>query len=354
MTLIDGTSLDEPYADGNFAEGIAYLFIVRDAFSDDIVSWLVMGVFALLAVAFALPFALHRAKKMSDELHRELVTRTVSWSWLVAIIGGAILLGRGATIAAVALLSLLAYRDFARATGVFRFRSLSVVFTLGTCALAFAAADRWHRMYFATSSLVVLTLAVITIARDEPRGFVQRVALAIMGFVLFAVSLGYMSLLCDAPHYRALLLMLIVTVELNDIFAFIVGKSLKGPKLISQTSPKKSISGCIGALLLTTTLFALLGHFVFEGTTLGAWSSLIPLGLAVSIAGQMGDLLLSSIKRDVGIKDFAAAIPGHGGVLDRFDSLVLVPPVLYHTISILNGPLGVGGTVRFFSSAFLP
>ena len=167
MTLIDGTSLDEPYADGNFAEGIAYLFIVRDAFSDDIVSWLVMGVFALLAVAFALPFALHRAKKMSDELHRELVTRTVSWSWLVAIIGGAILLGRGATIAAVALLSLLAYRDFARATGVFRFRSLSVVFTLGTCALAFAAADRWHRMYFATTSLVVLTLAVITIARDE-------------------------------------------------------------------------------------------------------------------------------------------------------------------------------------------
>ena len=107
MTLIDGTSLDEPYADGNFAEGIAYLFIVRDAFSDDIVSWLVMGVFALLAVAFALPFALHRAKKMSDELHRELVTRTVSWSWLVAIIGGAIFLGRVATIAAVALLSLL-------------------------------------------------------------------------------------------------------------------------------------------------------------------------------------------------------------------------------------------------------
>ncbi len=338
----------------NIDEGVAYLFTVRDAFRDGVVVWFVVGSFALLAAAFALSFALHRTKRISDELHRELLTRTTSWSWLIAIIGGAIVLGRGATIAAVALLSLLAYRDFARATGVFRVRSLSVVFTLGTCALAFAAADRWHRMYFATISLVVLTLAAITIARDEPRGFVQRVALAIMGFVLFAVAIGYMSLLTDAPHYRALLLMLIVTVELNDIVAFIVGKSLKGPKLIPQTSPNKSISGCVGALLFTTILFACLGRFVFYGSMLGAWSSLLPLGLAVSIAGQMGDLLLSSIKRDVGIKDFAAAIPGHGGVLDRFDSLVLVPPVLYHTISMLNGPLGEGGSMRFFSSAFLP
>jgi phosphatidate cytidylyltransferase len=335
-------------------EGIAYLFTLSDAFADPFVRWTSISVVALLALAFVVATALHAAKKISPQLHRELITRTISWSWLIAIIGGAILLGRGAVIVAVALLSLLAYRDFARATGVFRFRLLSVVFTLGICALAIAAADRWHRMFFGTISIIVVALAMVTIPRDEPRGFVQRVGLAIMGFVLFGVAFGYISLLTEVPNYRALLLMLFVTVELNDIFGFIVGKTFKGPKLIPQTSPGKSISGSIGAIVLCTLVFALLGRFVFEGTPLGSWRSLITLGIAISIAGQFGDLLLSSIKRDVGIKDFAVTIPGHGGVLDRFDSLVFVPPVLYHTIAIVNGPLGEGATTRFFSSAFFP
>ncbi|MDZ4755957.1 MAG: phosphatidate cytidylyltransferase [Phycisphaerae bacterium] len=319
---------------------VQHLFTVSDAFDDPLVVWSTAVACALLVVAFAAIQVLRRLGVTAPELHRELMVRTISWSWLLAIIGAAILLGRGTTILAVLVLSLLAYRDFARATGVFRVRSLSIVVTLGMIALACASADRWHRLYFALTPLVIVLLAVITIPRDEPRGFVQRVGLAIMGFVLFGTALGYLGLLTDTPRYRALLIFLIAAIQLNDIFAFIVGRTLGGPKLIPNTSSGKTISGSVGAVILTTILVVVLGRFLFADTLMGSWTTLIGLGVASSIAGQLGDLGLSSIKRDIGIKDFAAAIPGHGGVLDRFDSLILVPPVLYHIISFVNGPLG--------------
>lgn len=339
-------------------EGIRWLFTTSDALDDPLVRWGALAAVALLALAFALIFALRffpvASVTISRETHRELLQRTTSWVWLLAIIGGAILLGRAATIIAVVVLSLLAYRDFARATGVFRVRSLSVVVTLGILALAFAAADRWHRMFFAVTPLVIVLLTTITIPRDEPRGFVQRVGLAIMGFALMGTAFGYIGLLTDAPRYRALLFLMIAAVEMNDVFAFLVGRVIGGPKLIPNTSPGKTVAGSVGAIVLTSFLVAIGGSVLFAGTALGNWGSLVALGVAISIGGQLGDLLLSSIKRDVGIKDFAKAIPGHGGVLDRFDSLVLVPPILYHAISLINGPLGTGEPSRFFSAALFP
>jgi phosphatidate cytidylyltransferase len=76
---------------------------------------------------------------------------------------------------------------------------------------------------------------------------------------------------------------------------------------------------------------------------------LLGLGVLVSVAGQLGALILSSIKRDVRVKDVGAAIPGHGGFLDRFDSLVLVPPALVHYLSLFLGTLGQGQAERILS-----
>ena len=103
-------------------------------------------------------------------------------------------------------------------------------------------------------------------------------------------------------------------------------------------SPGKTVAGAVGALVLTTLLVAFLGHFVFLHTDMDRFGKLIALGFLISGLGQLGDLILSSIKRDVGIKDIGTIIPGHGGLLDRFDSLILVPPVVYHYLSINLGP----------------
>jgi phosphatidate cytidylyltransferase len=153
----------------------------------------------------------------------------------------------------------------------------------------------------------------------------------------------------NSPHYRSLLLLILIGVEANDVFAYCVGKTVGGPKLIPNTSPGKTLSGSIGALVLTTALVATLGHFVFLDTPMDRLAPLVVLGAGMSILGQFGDLLLSSIKRDLGLKDLGVAIPGHGGILDRFDSLVLVPPAAFHFLSLHLGPLNAAGVERILT-----
>ena len=126
---------------------------------------------------------------------------------------------------------------------------------------------------------------------------------------------------------------------MNDIFAYCSGKMFGRRKLAPRTSPNKTVGGALGAIVLTTALFATLAHFIFAGTVLDQPFHLIMLGVLLSLTGQWGDLVMSSIKRDLGIKDMAATIPGHGGLLDRFDSLIFVGPALFHYIGYF---LGVG------------
>jgi len=129
-------------------------------------------------------------------------------------------------------------------------------------------------------------------------------------------------------------------VELNDIFAFCCGKFFGRRKLAPQTSPGKTWGGALGAFVLTTALFAAVGASAFAGTVLATPVHLLTMGALLSFTGQLGDLVISSVKRDIGIKDMGATIPGHGGLLDRFDSLLFVGPALFHYVNYF---VGVGG-----------
>src|SRR5207249_2319992 len=98
--------------------------------------------------------------------------------------------------------------------------------------------------------------------------------------------------------------------------------------------------GSVGAVVLTTVLVAVLAHYVFQGSVVGQPVHLATLGVLISVVGQLGDLMLSSIKRDLGLKDMGVTIPGHGGLLDRFDSLIFVGPAVFHYLGYF---LGFGG-----------
>jgi phosphatidate cytidylyltransferase len=132
------------------------------------------------------------------------------------------------------------------------------------------------------------------------------------------------------------------------VFAYIVGKSLGGPKLAPQTSPNKTVSGSLGALLLTTMLVYWLGGFVFPEGRLAQPVQRLALGLVISIGGQFGDLTVSAIKRDIGIKDTGAIIPGHGGVLDRANSLLLSAPAMFHFVNYFQ-TIGSDQPVNLFT-----
>jgi phosphatidate cytidylyltransferase len=315
------------------------LFGYQHAFDSRLVLGLTIAVAGILVLTPLIFLILQKTLKPGEKLRRELWQRYFSWLILAPLLIGPVLLGAAATIVAITILALACYREFARATGLFRERLESAVVVLGILLINFAALDHWYDFFAALSSLTVGSIAAVSIFRDHPKGYIQRVGLAVIAFMLFGVCLGHLSFIANDPRYRQIIFWLVLCVELNDIFAFVCGKSFGRRKLVPNTSPNKTVGGALGALALTSILAASIERLVFAGTALDSWRHAIILGAMIGILGQLGDLLLSSVKRDIGIKDMAATLPGHGGVLDRFNSLLLVSPAVFHYVGYY---LGVG------------
>jgi phosphatidate cytidylyltransferase len=299
--------------------------------------WIVAGLVAVLAVTPLIFLGLGKAGKLTPALHTDLWRRYRSWLFLVPLMVGPVLLGRLPAVLGIGLLSILCYREFARAVGLFRHRAISAIVALGIVLITFAVADRWPGLFHALASLTVSLIVIVALFADEPRGYIQRVALGMFAFVLFGVCLGHLGYFANFERGAALLLAIVLCVELNDIFAYCTGKLFGRRKLAPQTSPNKTIGGALGALILTSALFAFLVHCILPGSRVDTPLHLAALGLLLSLTGQWGDLVMSSIKRDLGIKDMAATIPEHGGLLDRFDSLVFVGPALFHYVKYFAG-----------------
>jgi phosphatidate cytidylyltransferase len=325
------------------------LFSLDEVLKEPITFGVIGVIGVILLVAALLAMLLRRAGKLSAPAYGEIMRHWRSWVLLVDLILMLVLLGAFWVMAGVCVLSLLCYQEFARATGLFREKTISIAVVLGILLVTFAVFDNYARLFFASAALTVGLIVVITIPQDRPHGYIQRTALGVLGFLLFGYSFGYLGYFANNPHYRPILILLLLGVEMNDVFAFCCDKLIGGPRAIPNTSPGKTWAGCIGALVLTTAFVATLGHFVFADTPMDRLDLLLLFGSGLSVLGQFGGLLLSSIKRDVGIKDTGQFIPGDGGLLDRFDSLALVPPAAFHLLSLVLGPLGAGDAVRLFT-----
>lgn len=164
--------------------------------------------------------------------------------------------------------------------------------------------------------------------------------LAIVMFLSVVIPLSFSMLvfLRNIPSFGAFIIWIpFLGAFLSDIGAFFVGRAVGGPKLCETLSPKKTISGSVGGILGTV-----LGFFVYAMILKYGFSvsvNPIPyylLAVASSVAGQVGDLTMSSIKRYANVKDFGNVMPGHGGMLDRLDSVIFSGPMVYIFIVTLG------------------
>ena len=326
------------------------LFSVSDAFDHPVTIGVLIGLGVVLLLVPLTVEGLSRAGRLEKAKRSEIHLRYVSWLVMTPAILAPLLLGPGCTILAIGVLSLLCYREFARATGFFRNRLISAAVVIGILAMTFASYDHWYNFFVALPSLTISLIVIVALAKDEPRGYIQRVALGVLSLLLFGVCFGHLGYIANDTDYRPIIILIVLCVEANDVFAFVTGRLFGRTQLAPATSPNKTAEGCLGAIVLTTALFAALGHAVFRGTALDSPVHLIVMGVMLSIVGQFGDLVISSIKRDLSIKDMGVLIPGHGGLLDRFDSLMLVSPAMFHYIGYFQG-FGLDRPVRIITGA---
>ena len=322
-----------------------HLLSVRDALTHPVTQ----GIVLLLVVAFLaaplLMFVLQRAGTMTDLTARDAWLRYRTWLWLTPALLVPILLCPLSAILVITICSLLCYREFARATGLFRHRTLSALIVLAILCLAFASVDHWYNFFVAIPPLAIAIIFAAAVLADHPNGYLQRTSLATVGLLLFGAGLGHLAFMANDQDYRPILCTVFLCTQLSDIAGFIAGKSFGRRHLLPNTSPSKTLGGHLGSLMLVTPIAAWLAHLIFTDTRVDHWLLLIGFGLIVALGAQLGDLVLSSIKRDLGLKDLATTLPGHGGFTDRFNSLLLVAPAAFHYLGYFVG-FGLDRPVR--------
>lgn len=181
--------------------------------------------------------------------------------------------------------------------------------------------------------LLVLTLLVVTFSLvalfrlKEIRDAARDVALVLMGFLYVSLLLAHLVLLRMLPHGIPWLFLMMIIVMAGDSAAYYVGSSFGKNRLYPAVSPKKSIEGSLGGLA-----GSMIGAFVVKFTFFPELSALdcIATALLLGVLGQLGDLFESLLKRSCGVKDSGTIIPGHGGILDRLDSILFAAPAAFY------------------------
>ena len=147
----------------------------------------------------------------------------------------------------------------------------------------------------------------------------------------------YHMVLIDMTEYSIFIWIVVIAAFGSDIFAYFTGYFLGKHKMAPNLSPKKTIEGAVGGLAGSSLLSWLFGFIFMREMALVC----LVLGLVGGAAGMAGDLTASMFKRKMGIKDYGKLIPGHGGIMDRFDSVIFVAPVVYYSICALTGILNI-------------
>lgn len=173
----------------------------------------------------------------------------------------------------------------------------------------------------------VVSLGVIEVARVTPAPW--RVAAAFASALLLPAAAS--PLLLPSAEWPGRFAFVVVVTAATDSYAQLAGRLLGGPRPFPRLSPRKTLSGLCGGLAAAVGVSLLLGFLLPPASA----PRLALLGLCTAAGAVAGDLLFSALKRRVGVKDFSALLPGHGGVLDRFDSLLLAAPAFHWASRLL-------------------
>lgn len=302
---------------------------------------LLAGILGLLVLASAIGWVL--GQRVQAEAGQAVVAnlnaRVRAWWVMTAVFAAALATGGLGSVILFGLTSFIALREFITLTPTRRadHRTLFWAFFVFVPVQYWLVATQWYGLFVIFIPVYAfLFVPVRSVLAGDTEDFLARTAKIQWGLMVavYCVSHAPALLMLDIPGYAGenakLLLYLIVVVQLSDVLQYVFGKTLGRHKIVPRVSPNKTWEGTIGGIAAAT----LIGTGLWWATPFSPWEA-AGIALVVNLAGFAGGLCMSAIKRDRGIKDFGSLIQGHGGVLDRIDSLCFAAPLFFHLVRYL-------------------
>lgn len=301
------------------------------------------GVFALMLVASSIGFILSRRVTSEGGIATvaNLNQRIKAWWLMIAIFAVAFVFGKGVTVVLFALTSFFVLREFLSITPT---RAEDHTATIAAFYL-FIPLQYWliYSDWQSLFSILIpvwgfLLLPLLAVLKGETADFLTRSAKIQWALMLgvYCISHAPALLLLDIPGYSdnfLLLFFLITVVQLSDVLQYVFGKLFGKHKVAPRVSPAKTWEGLIGGGISA----AAIGAALFWITPFAPWEAAL-LALTIVLAGFAGGLVLSAVKRSLGAKDWGTMIEGHGGALDRMDSVSFAAPVFFHLVNYFFVP----------------
>jgi phosphatidate cytidylyltransferase len=293
------------------------------------------GIGVVLALASLAGYLLaRRAGDIRDPVVDNLNQRIKAWWVMVILIGIAFLFGKIGVIVLFAAASFTALREFVTLTETRRgdhYALLAAFFVILPLQYILIGAG-WYGLYSIFIPVYAfLLMPIIAAIRGDTTRFMDRIAVAQWALMLAVFCLSHVPALLtlNIPGYegRGLLLIafLVLVVQSSDVLQYVFGKLYGERKIKPSLSPSKTWEGFVGGVAAAS----LIGSALWWITPFAVWQALL-MALVINLMGFLGGLVMSAIKRDRGVKDWGHMIEGHGGVLDRLDSVIFAAPVFFH------------------------
>ena len=297
---------------------------------------LLVGVLIVLVLASSVAFWLGHRKGKEDALVQNLTARINAWWVMSGILGVAFWIGQPAVVLLFAVCSFAALREFVTLTNAKRADTwmLAALFYIALPVQYWAIWTDWFG--FASIFIpvyVFLGMPILSALRGETEDFLIRVAEVQWAAMIAIYCVSHIPALLslEIPGFEGsnmlLIAFLVIVVQASDVLQYVWGKLLGKRKIAPRLSPSKTVEGFVGGVGSATFL----GAGLWWLTPFAIWQAAL-LALVIALMGFLGGLVLSAVKRDRGVKDWGATIAGHGGFIDRLDSLIFSAPIFFHLV----------------------
>jgi phosphatidate cytidylyltransferase len=298
-----------------------------------------VGVLALVGLLVAGSLAALILPCVQPGRWTDLGPRMQSWWVMCLLVVGALLAGWQAFTLVFALISFIALREFLTLAPTRREDRLVVLLVYASILISYWTIwiDNYAYFLVIVPIYVFIGTAIMMTMMGRTDGFLSTIGIMHWGVIVCVYNLGHVAFLMRTPTEElgpagpgGLVFLLIFITQFNDVAQYVWGKSFGRHQISPRISPNKTWEGAIGGFATTTVTFILLAP-IFTPLTL--WPSLF-IGSVLAVLGFFGDITMSAIKRDLGVKDTSRLLPGHGGALDRLDSLMFTAPWYFHMLAI--------------------